>query len=73
MCFGKNIAFMEMTKMVPTFLRHFDVELTHPERPLIEKNFFFVLQEGLIVNIKPRDGYTEQQTNGGAEKEGNEY
>jgi hypothetical protein len=34
---------------------------------------FFVLQEGLIVNIKPRDGYTEQQTNGGAEKEGNEY
>jgi cytochrome P450 len=38
MCFGKNIAFMEMTKMVPTFLRHFDVELTHPERPLIEKN-----------------------------------
>lgn len=34
---------------------------------------FFVLQEGLFVNIKPRDGYTEQQTNGGAEKEGNEY
>lgn len=30
---------------------------------------FFVLQEGLIVNIKPRDGNTEQQANGGAEKE----
>jgi hypothetical protein len=33
---------------------------------------FFVLQEGLIVNIKPRDGNTgEQQANGGAEKDGN--
>lgn len=35
---------------------------------------FFVLQEGLIVTIKPRDGSTEeQQTNGGAEKEGKAY
>jgi hypothetical protein len=35
---------------------------------------FFVLQEGLIVNIKPRDGDTEeQQANGGAEKEDNGY
>jgi len=35
---------------------------------------FFVLQEGLIVNIKPRDGSTEeQQADGGAEKEANGY
>lgn len=35
---------------------------------------FFVLQEGLIVNIKPRDGSAEeQQANGGAEKETNGY
>ncbi|KAI5205752.1 cytochrome P450 family protein [Aureobasidium subglaciale] len=53
-CFGKNIAFMEMSKMVPTFLRHFDVELCFPDRPLKEKNFFFVIQEGLIVKLKPR-------------------
>ena len=38
MCFGRNIAFMEMTKMVPTFLRWFDVKLAYPERPLVEKN-----------------------------------
>ncbi|THW71757.1 cytochrome P450 family protein [Aureobasidium pullulans] len=66
MCFGKNIAFMEMTKMVPTFLRHFDVQLTYPERPLKEKNFFFVIQEGLIVNLRERG---DEQSNGGAEKE----
>jgi hypothetical protein len=65
---------MEMTKMVPTFLRHFDVELVHPERPLVEKNYFFVIQEGLVVNLKPRDGNTEEkQVNGGAEKESNGY
>jgi hypothetical protein len=35
---------------------------------------FFVLQEGLIVNIKPRDGgIEEQQANEGAEKESNGY
>ncbi|KAI4723477.1 cytochrome P450 family protein [Aureobasidium sp. EXF-10727] len=74
MCFGKNIAFMEMTKMVPTFLRHFDVALTDPQRPLTEKNFFFVIQEGLIVNLKSRDAKSEeQQANGGAEKESNGY
>ncbi|KAI5262798.1 cytochrome P450 family protein [Aureobasidium subglaciale] len=68
-CFGKNIAFMEMSKMVPTFLRHFDVELSFPDRPLKEKNFFFVIQEGLIVKLTPRNEVAEGQVERGAEKE----
>lgn len=35
---------------------------------------FFVIQEGLVVNLKPRDGNVEdKEANGGAEKQGNGY
>lgn len=35
---------------------------------------FFVIQEGLVVNLKSRDGKVEEkQVNGGAEKESYGY
>ncbi|KAK0635963.1 hypothetical protein B0T17DRAFT_517757 [Bombardia bombarda] len=32
MCIGKNIAMMQMCKFIVEFYRHFEVELSHPER-----------------------------------------
>lgn len=47
-----DIAFMEMTKMVPTLLRHFDVELVYPDVPLVEKNLYVYTQPlPLLLNV----------------------
>ncbi|KAK0726781.1 cytochrome P450 [Lasiosphaeria miniovina] len=58
-CMGKHIAYLEMYKVVPTLLLHFDYELVEPQNYRIE-NRWFVMQHGLIVRLKNRKPVTGQ-------------
>ncbi|RDW78590.1 cytochrome P450 [Aspergillus mulundensis] len=43
-CIGKNISLMEVYKLVPSFLRRFDVQLAHPDQEWELWNAWFVRQ-----------------------------
>lgn len=53
-CSGRWISTMEMTKLIPTLLLHFDAELTDGGRSYTFKNWWFMLQEGLLVKFTRR-------------------
>ncbi|KAI2613415.1 cytochrome P450 [Hypoxylon sp. NC1633] len=50
-CIGRNLALLEINKVIPRLLRDFNFELAYPGRPLKAKATFFVVQEGLEVFI----------------------
>ncbi|GFN18676.1 cytochrome P450 [Aspergillus tubingensis] len=54
LCIGKNISWMEMSKMIPTLLNRFDIQLANPDEPWKETCWWFVKQEGLLVKLSPR-------------------
>ncbi|GAB1316613.1 hypothetical protein MFIFM68171_06823 [Madurella fahalii] len=53
-CMGKHIAYLEIYKVVPTLLLHFDLELVQPHEWTIE-NRWFTMQTGLVVGLKKRE------------------
>jgi cytochrome P450 len=53
-CLGKNIALLEISKLVPEFLRRFEITLVDPNRYTLRPGWL-VLQEGLDVSLKLRD------------------
>jgi len=52
LCIGRNLALLEINKVVPRLLREFRFELAHPGQPLRANSSFFVVQEGLEVYVK---------------------
>jgi len=54
LCIGRNLAIMEMNKVLPQLLREYRFRLVHPGRPLTSHTTFFVVQEGLDVYIEKR-------------------
>ncbi|RYP66847.1 hypothetical protein DL771_007569 [Monosporascus sp. 5C6A] len=57
-CIGRNLALLEINKVVPRLLRDFRFELVNPNRELKAKSTFFVVQEGLQVFITRRNNAT---------------
>ncbi|KAI1323675.1 cytochrome P450 [Xylariaceae sp. FL0255] len=53
-CIGRNLALLEINKVVPRLLRDFEFRLVHPGRELKAKATFFVVQEGLEVYLSRR-------------------
>ncbi|OHE90885.1 benzoate 4-monooxygenase cytochrome P450 [Colletotrichum orchidophilum] len=53
-CIGRNLALLEINKVVPRLLRDFKFKLAHPGRPLRASATFFVVQSGLEVSIERR-------------------
>lgn len=53
-CLGKNIALLEISKLVPELLRRFEVRLVDPKRYTLRPGWL-VLQEGLDVRLTMRD------------------
>ncbi|CAK7226936.1 hypothetical protein SCUCBS95973_006368 [Sporothrix curviconia] len=53
-CIGRNLALLEINKVLPRLLRDFRFALVHPERQLNAHATFFVVQEGLDVYIEKR-------------------
>ncbi|KAK4948697.1 hypothetical protein LTR10_012701 [Elasticomyces elasticus] len=55
LCLGRNLALLEMNKLLPQLLRRYHFELVHPGRPMKHHTTFFVVQTGLEVYISLRD------------------
>lgn len=54
-CLGKNIAALEVTKVLFEFMRHFDWALASPERPWRSKNYLGIfIQDGLYLEVTAR-------------------
>ena len=55
LCIGRNLALLEMNKVLPHLLRDYELELAHPALQLKANTTFFVVQSGLEVSIKRRE------------------
>lgn len=55
LCIGRNLALLEMNKVLPRLLREYHLELVYPDRPLKANTTFFVVQSGLEVSISRRE------------------
>lgn len=54
LCLGRNLALLEMNKVLPQLIRRYDLRLVHPGRPLKHNTTFFVVQKGLEVFVQKR-------------------
>lgn len=53
-CIGKNISLLEIYKLVPTFLRNFEVDMADPVSEWKTHNAWFVRQLNFTTRFKPR-------------------
>ncbi|KAF2165914.1 hypothetical protein M409DRAFT_55282 [Zasmidium cellare ATCC 36951] len=53
-CLGRNISWMEMSKVIPTLFKRFEVELVEPEREWEVRCWWFAMQRGLEVRVRKR-------------------
>ncbi|EOD52098.1 cytochrome p450 family protein [Neofusicoccum parvum] len=53
-CIGRNISWMEMSKLIPTLFMHYDLQLVDPEALWTETCWWFVMQQGIKVVLRPR-------------------
>ncbi|KAI1086184.1 cytochrome P450 [Rostrohypoxylon terebratum] len=60
-CIGRNLALLEINKVIPRLLRDFEFQLAYPGRELKAKATFFVVQEGLEVYISRKKTEKEAQ------------
>ena len=54
MCLGRNISWMEMSKLVPTLFMHYNMELSEPEAEWTTNCWWFVMQQGVNVRLSRR-------------------
>jgi len=54
LCIGRNMALLEINKVIPRLIRDYDLKLVHPDRPIQANATFFVVQSGLEVYISKR-------------------
>ncbi|KAK4494480.1 hypothetical protein PRZ48_014778 [Zasmidium cellare] len=53
-CLGGNISWMEMSKVIPTLMKRFEIELADPEKEWETKCWWLVIQKGLDVRLRVR-------------------
>ncbi|KAK0922838.1 hypothetical protein LTS16_012210 [Friedmanniomyces endolithicus] len=53
-CLGRNISWMEMSKLIPTLFMHYNLELSGPEKDWTTKCWWFVMQKGVNVRLTRR-------------------
>lgn len=56
-CVGRNIALLEINKLIPELFRRFELHLVDKERYSLKPGWL-VLQQGLVVKFKRRDAKT---------------
>ncbi|KAH4855712.1 hypothetical protein HBH75_080600 [Parastagonospora nodorum] len=54
MCLGRNLSWIEMTKLIPSLLLKFDVELIDANQEPKQHCWWFVKQEALHMNFSPK-------------------
>jgi cytochrome P450 len=52
LCIGRNLALLEINKVIPRLLRDYDFDLCDPDMEIRANVTFFVVQSGLHVKIK---------------------
>ncbi len=60
-CLGKNIAMLEVHKLVPALLMRYDIKLAKPEKEWTIKNSWIVRQEGVDVILSQREQSKEAE------------
>jgi cytochrome P450 len=55
LCIGRNLALLEINKVVPRLLRDYRFKMVHPGRELKSHASFFVVQQGLDVFVSKGD------------------
>ncbi|KAL5343582.1 hypothetical protein BJX70DRAFT_385367 [Aspergillus crustosus] len=58
-CIGKNISLMEIYKLIPSFLRRFDVQLAYPDQEWKLWNAWFANDRTGPVKTRSREGCSE--------------
>ncbi|KAL3469692.1 hypothetical protein BJX99DRAFT_251778 [Aspergillus californicus] len=58
-CIGKNISLMEIYKLIPSFLRRFDVQLAYPDQEWELWNAWFAVDRTGPVKTRSREGCSE--------------
>jgi cytochrome P450 len=53
-CVGRNLALLEIYKVVATLVRRFEIELAYPEKEWEVTCSWFPRQKGVITNLKLR-------------------
>jgi cytochrome P450 len=53
-CIGKNISLLEIYKLVPSFLRRFEVEFADANQDWKLHNAWFVAQRNFVVRFRER-------------------
>ena len=54
-CLGRHISHLEMSKLLPYIVTHFDFDLEYPERTWNTRNMWFVKPTDFTVHVKTRD------------------
>jgi len=54
MCLGRNISWMEMSKLIPSLFLHYNLELADQDAEWTETCFWFVMQQGVNVRLVKR-------------------
>lgn len=54
-CMGRHVSMLEMCKLVPQVLRRYEFALAQPGREWEMRDFWFVQQSGLVVEVKRRE------------------
>jgi cytochrome P450 len=54
-CLGKNIALVEIYKLIPQLVWEFDMELAHPDKEWVTNNVFLNKQTGIWVKVRKRE------------------
>ncbi|ETN45757.1 uncharacterized protein HMPREF1541_09590 [Cyphellophora europaea CBS 101466] len=53
-CIGRNISWIEISKVIPELYRRFEISLAHPEKEWKITNHWFVQQEGVECILRKR-------------------
>ncbi|KAH6653277.1 cytochrome P450 [Truncatella angustata] len=54
-CIGKHIAKLEIYKLIPELLKHFEIALVHPERDWTVEGFWVAKQKDMNVTLRRRN------------------
>ncbi|KAF8488119.1 cytochrome P450 [Gautieria morchelliformis] len=54
-CLGKNISLMEMAKLLPTIVYHYDITIQNPEHPWNVVESWFATQHDFFCTVKKRE------------------
>jgi len=55
MCLGRNISWLEMSKLIPTLFLRYNLELNEPDKEWETKCYWFVMQTGVNVRLGRRN------------------